>query len=96
LTDTIVVLADDFTIKNRVLHWQFPESDTQEEKVEMILIAGYQFAFVIFNISDCAEAVVFQFENVVRIVKGFCNALEAHRLDAGEQARNLVGGILPR
>jgi hypothetical protein len=35
----------------------------------MILIAGYQFAFVIFNISDCAEAVVFQFENVVRIVK---------------------------
>ena len=62
----------------------------------MVLIAGNQFAFVIFDIGDCTKAIVLQFEDEVRIIKRLCNALEAHRLDAGEQARNLVGGILPR
>jgi hypothetical protein len=69
-------------IQDCVFYRQFSQSDTQEKKVEMILIAGHQFAFVIFYISDCAEAVVLQFEYVIGVAKRFCNALEAHGLDA--------------
>jgi hypothetical protein len=37
--------------------------------VEMILIARYQLAFVIFDISDCAEAVMLEFEDIVGIIE---------------------------
>ena len=87
LADTIAVQTDYFTVKDCVLHWQFSESNNQKDKVEVILIAGYQFTFAFVYIGDCAEAVVFQFEDAVWIIKRLCNALEAHGLDAGEQAR---------
>jgi hypothetical protein len=84
LAYAVRIQTDNFIVKDCVVHWQFSKSNTQKEKVEVILIARHQFAFVIFYISDCAKAVVFQFENVVWIIKPLCNALEAHGLDAGE------------
>jgi hypothetical protein len=92
LADAIRVQTDDFTIENRVLSWQLPESDPQEKKVEMFLIAGDQLAFAVFNVGDCAAAVVLQLEDVIRVVEWFGNTLEAHKLDAGEQARTSLAG----
>ena len=53
----------------------------------MILVAGNQSALAILYISDCAESVMFQFKDVVRVVEWLCDTLELHWLDAGEQAR---------
>jgi hypothetical protein len=59
----------------------------------MILITIHQFAFAIVSISDGAKAVMFQFEDVVRTIKGFCNAPESHWFDLGGATNeNLVAG----
>jgi len=42
-----------------------------EEGLEMIQVAGDQLAFAGLDVGDRAEAVGFEFENVVGIVKGF-------------------------
>ena len=86
LADAVRINTDDLTIKNSVVHWQFSKSNTQTERVEMILIAGHQFAFAIIYISDCAETVVLEFEDVIRVVEWLGDTLEPHWLDAGEHS----------
>jgi hypothetical protein len=41
------------------------------EGLEVFQVAGDQLAFADLYVGDRAEAVVFEFENVVGIVKGF-------------------------
>jgi len=78
LAYALVVETDDFTIQDGTLHGKFRERSSQQDKFELIQIAGNQFALAVLDVCDGAEAVVFQFEDVVGIIKWFCDALETH------------------
>ena len=68
--DAIAIQADDFAVGDGVLDGQFIERLLQViEGLEVFQVAGDQLAFAGLDVGDRAEAVVFQFENVVGIVE---------------------------
>jgi len=69
---TVTVETDDFAVQDGVLDGQFIERLLQViEGLEVIQVTGDQLAFAGLDVGDRAEAVVFEFENLVGIVKGF-------------------------
>ncbi len=85
LTDAVRIEAHDLAIENCIPDRELVERLLQRvERFELIAVAGDQLALVAFDVSQCSEPVVLEFEDVVRVVERLRNAGQAHGLDAGE------------
>jgi hypothetical protein len=83
LADSSRIEAHDFTIENRVLHGQIVERFFQRVKrLEAIQVSGNEFAFASVDVREHSEAVVFQFKDIIGIVKGLRYQPEPHRVNA--------------
>jgi hypothetical protein len=71
LTDAVRIEAHDFTVENRILYGQIVERFFQRVKrLEAIQVSRDEFAFASVDIRERSETVVFQFKDIIRIVKG--------------------------
>jgi len=74
LADAVAIEADDFAVQDSVLDGQFIERLLQViEGLEVIQVARDQLALAVFDVGDRAEAIVFQFEDVVGVVEWLCD-----------------------
>jgi hypothetical protein len=72
----------DLSVDDRVLHGQLTKDGAEGGKPQVILVAGDQFTFTILDVRKRTEAVVLQFEDVVRMVEWILYQTEPHRVKA--------------
>jgi hypothetical protein len=76
----------DFTVQDGILNEQFGERFLEKcEQLESVAVTADEFAFVVFDVSQRPEAVVLQFEDVIRVIERLHDS-QAHRLDAREHS----------
>jgi len=63
------VYTDNFPVEDSVLHGQLSQSSLERLESQVSLIAGNELALAVLEVDNGPETVMFQFENVVRMVK---------------------------
>jgi hypothetical protein len=82
LTDALRIEAHDFTVENRILAQIVERFFQGVKRLEAIQVSRDEFAFASVDVRERTEAVVFQFKDVIVIVKGLRYQSEPHRVNA--------------
>ena len=78
--------ADDLAIQDDIAgpHLATEPGAQPSEAFESIAVAGDELALAIFDIGQRPEAVVFDLEDSLRVIEGFGQPPQRHRLDGGK------------